>query len=305
MHKRVQIALAVLLVAIAGVIAWLATRLQEPAFQGRPLIDWIQEGMSGGLQRDVAIVAVTAAGTNAFPIYVQWLETPHDSRLKIKVDYIISKVPLLRHSRHYSYEIRRVCGSAALNIWGENAKPLIPILTHLLETGDIHQRTLAAGNLAGIGLAAIQPLTNCLSNSNAYTRAIAAEALGAYASTEEDFWSKQAANRQRLESCAKVIVPILIPCLKDESQRVQVGVIQSLGRFARDPEIVVPLLTEIVQNGKDKMVRYSALVALQNYQARAESVISAVVQALRDPDLEVRSRAAIFLNLITNSVAKP
>src|SRR5436309_9540046 len=47
-EKRVQIALAVLLVAVGGVITWQALRLREPVYQGRPLIVWIKEGMSRG-----------------------------------------------------------------------------------------------------------------------------------------------------------------------------------------------------------------------------------------------------------------
>lgn len=37
MRKRVQIALAVLLVAILGMIMWQVVRLREPVYQGKPL----------------------------------------------------------------------------------------------------------------------------------------------------------------------------------------------------------------------------------------------------------------------------
>jgi len=41
MRKRVKIALAVLLVAIAGVIAWQALRPRESVYQGKRLSLWL------------------------------------------------------------------------------------------------------------------------------------------------------------------------------------------------------------------------------------------------------------------------
>jgi hypothetical protein len=306
MRKRVYIALAVLLIVLAGMSAWQGLRLREPVYQGRPLIVWIKEGNSGSLPRDKAIQAVLAVGTNAFPWYVEWLETAHDSRVKIKVYDMLNKLPWLRHSffnkGQFSYEIRRVCGSCGLSIWGEEAKPAIPALTHLLDKGDVHQRDVAAHTLALIGPEGMQPLANFLGNSNSYTRAVAAEALGDYA-TAENFWSNRKPKREEIESAARIIVPILIPFLRDGSPRVQAGVIQSLGRFAREPEIVIPSLAELVRNSNDKMVRYSAIVALQEYEAKTESVVSALVQALQDQNFEVRLRATIALKKIDPEAA--
>ena len=42
MRKRVYIALAVLLVTLAGVIAWQVRRLREPVYQGEPLSFWLE-----------------------------------------------------------------------------------------------------------------------------------------------------------------------------------------------------------------------------------------------------------------------
>jgi hypothetical protein len=43
MRKRVQIALAVLLVVIVGGIAWLVWPAREPVYQGKGLRVWLQE----------------------------------------------------------------------------------------------------------------------------------------------------------------------------------------------------------------------------------------------------------------------
>ena len=42
MQKRVYIALAVLLVMLAGVIAWQVLHLREPIYQGKRLSSWLE-----------------------------------------------------------------------------------------------------------------------------------------------------------------------------------------------------------------------------------------------------------------------
>jgi hypothetical protein len=41
MRKRVQIALAVLLIAVVGVIGWREQREREPVYRGKPVSYWI------------------------------------------------------------------------------------------------------------------------------------------------------------------------------------------------------------------------------------------------------------------------
>ena len=42
MRKQVYIALAVLLVILAGVIAWQGLRLREPVYEDKPLSLWLE-----------------------------------------------------------------------------------------------------------------------------------------------------------------------------------------------------------------------------------------------------------------------
>jgi hypothetical protein len=51
MRKRVHIVLAVLLVALAGVIAWLGLRQREPVYQGKRLSVWLQGYEFGFIRR--------------------------------------------------------------------------------------------------------------------------------------------------------------------------------------------------------------------------------------------------------------
>src|SRR5271169_2879978 len=49
MLKRVQVALAVVLVTLAGVIGWQGLRLREPVYEGRRLSDWLNAYRMYGL----------------------------------------------------------------------------------------------------------------------------------------------------------------------------------------------------------------------------------------------------------------
>jgi len=93
MQKRVYIALAVVLVTLAGVIGWQGLRLREPVYQGRRLGDWLaaykMDGLAGveswqvRVEQQKADEAVRHAGTNALPVLLRMLRAK-DSALKVK-----------------------------------------------------------------------------------------------------------------------------------------------------------------------------------------------------------------------------
>jgi len=91
MRKRVRIALAVWLVAIAGVVAWQALRPleREPVYQGKRLRTWLSEYLWASARRDgrtqdLAAGAVLQIGTNAVPILLNML-CKEDSALVSKL----------------------------------------------------------------------------------------------------------------------------------------------------------------------------------------------------------------------------
>ena len=84
MRKRVQVALAFVLVATAGVIVWQGLREREPVYQGKPLSVWLQRynthGSFIGLRPEpMADEAVRQIGTNAIPTLLHMLRA-HDSK---------------------------------------------------------------------------------------------------------------------------------------------------------------------------------------------------------------------------------
>src|SRR4051794_10793082 len=75
--KRLRIVLAVLLVAMIGGLAWLASRQREPMYQGQPLSYWLGGYDSPPLTNvtpSQADAAVRQLGTNAFPVLLRRLQ---------------------------------------------------------------------------------------------------------------------------------------------------------------------------------------------------------------------------------------
>jgi hypothetical protein len=90
MQKRGQFALAVLLVAIGGVIAWqiLRGREHEPVYRGKRLSLWLNYRTA--LKAQEAHDAVRQAGTNAIPTLLRMLRAK-DSGLKVGLMNLVQR----------------------------------------------------------------------------------------------------------------------------------------------------------------------------------------------------------------------
>jgi HEAT repeat protein len=306
MRKRVRITLGILLVAIAGAILWQVPGEREPVYQGKPVTFWIKEGyfhFPSGVTPQQANEAVLAVGTNGLPYYVRLLETKEDWALKLKIIRWLKRQPYLRgYFTGPDAASHRAVGACGLSILGAEAKPAIPALSKLLACGDEEQIGRAALTLPDIGLEGIQPLTNILMNSKTQSRFFIVNALGAYAKPENR-WSKPRASEER-EVATKIVVPILISCLNDADIKVQGSAISSLGRFAAEPEAVVPVIAERLQNTTNDMrVRVLALGAIDDYGLKAQPAVPALVQCLQDQNKPIRSQAARVLKKIDPEAA--
>jgi len=86
MRKRVHLALAVLLVMLAGVIAWQVLREREPVYQRKRFSFWLESfcaatTLDNQVERHVAEQAIRHIGTNALPVLIERLQAG-DSGLK-------------------------------------------------------------------------------------------------------------------------------------------------------------------------------------------------------------------------------
>src|SRR5438045_5789104 len=117
MRKRVQIAVAVLLVAVIGVIAWevLLSHEHEPVYQGKRLSVWLRD--SSGTSE--LTNAVRQIGTNGIPTLLKMLrkrESPSVSKLIGLWDRHIARTPylpgLVRYPDWYLNQAQHVNDSA-------------------------------------------------------------------------------------------------------------------------------------------------------------------------------------------------
>jgi hypothetical protein len=123
MRKRVHIALAVLLVILAGVIACQVLRLREPVYQGKPLSVWL---IAYG--RDEA---VRQAGTNALPTLLRMLRAK-DSALKVKLMDLAQKQRFIHINYIPSDELNyRAC--SAFGVLRAKAQSAVPALIRIYE----------------------------------------------------------------------------------------------------------------------------------------------------------------------------
>jgi HEAT repeat protein len=174
MRKRVQIALAVLLVALAGVIIWQVLREREPIYQGKPLSVWLlqygtnhwSEGhwcasRKGELDTQ-AENAIRQIGTNAIPTCLRIIST-RDSLLFKLVSLLPERwLPLVYRPSPPEYQFRGAYGLIAL---GADAKPAVPALISLLNDshGEVrYAAVFALDELGSLAEDALPSMVKCL-----------------------------------------------------------------------------------------------------------------------------------------------
>ena len=139
MRKRVHIALAVLLVSLAGVIAWQVLHLREPVYQGKRLSSWLEAYKLHGVagvetwqvreEQQKADEAVRQAGTNALPTLLRMLRAK-DSALKVKLMDLAARQHFIRIKYTPAEELNyRACW--AFGVLRGKARSAIPALMEI------------------------------------------------------------------------------------------------------------------------------------------------------------------------------
>lgn len=162
----------------------------------------------------------------------------------------------------------------ALGAIGPAAKSAVPALKGLLASKLPGVRANAAdalGMLGDLAAPAVPELTKTLSDSDATVRREAAQALAG------------------IGPSAKDAVPALIKALHDEQGAVTVNAAEALGRIG---PASVPALIDAL---KDEKGRHLAVMILSNIGPDAKDATGALLQQLKDKNVEVRREALIAL----------
>jgi HEAT repeat protein len=278
--SRTRSIVFLLAVLVLGTAAARYIRSQrEPTYQGKRLSQWLAASCHAGPNsadgQARACEAVRAIGKRAIPRLLEMLQTK-DSPLKLTLMRLHQKQSLVKIAFTPDYISRRV---ATEGFWalGPQAKDALPQLVRLFH--DTNIACDAACAMARIGPESVGILREGLTNLNDQIRVASANGL-AYAGSN-----------------AWVAVPDLVARLKDTSSEVRLTAEVALGGFAKQPEVVVPALVEILDGSThstrglvaDELRRYAA-EALGRFGQHATSAVPALLRALSDTNVDQASR---------------
>lgn len=257
MAKRVNIALAVLLLAVVGAIVWWVLSLREPVYQGKRLTFWLDQyhtnhwsaGRGGELDKE-AETAIRQIGTNAIPIYLRIITT-QESPLKLKLLALLPKRLLVNPQPRRLYDYRFL-GAYGLIALGSGAKPAIPALIALLTDNDGDIRYAAVFTLRSLGPVAgdaLPSLIKCLHDPNFSVQSDAILGLG------------------EVHDDAQRVIPILVDLLDkpqnpQHSEIIHSDALWALRQFGLEAKPAVPSILKLL-NDEREAIRSEATNALK------------------------------------------
>jgi hypothetical protein len=244
MLKRVQIALAVMLVILAGVIGWQGLRLREPVYQGRRLSDWLNvyrmygfpgiETWQVRVEQQKADEAVRRTGTNGLPILLRMLRA-NDSALKVKCMELAKRQHLIRIKYIPAEELNyRAC--AAFGVLDAKAQKVVPGLIEIANQNRSRaSRWYAIEALVMVGppaQEAISLLSGWATNADGSVRSYAINALG------------------RIRAEPERGLPVLINALNDPDPLIRTAALMALQGLGANAKPAVPVIVEFLSNAQ-------------------------------------------------------
>jgi hypothetical protein len=296
MRKRVQIALAVLIVVLAGVSAWLGLREREPVYQGRSLSNWLEGytpspgvfalggrtvqviGSGGGplgnhFDSTKVDAAVRQIGTNAHPTLCRMLRAK-DSALRLKLLGFAQK--------HTLTAIRmKPTPDGTLKIRGVHG---------VIEANPTLSETLNFRAVAGF-------------------RALGSDASNAVPELIEMYkhspgsgpWGPGAA-LAAIGPAAGEAIPSLVLNVGNTNAGAREIAIRALSEIHSQSQLVVPALIAALRD-PDGSVRGTAACSLKAFGAEAKAAVPALLELLKDKDEYARGIAAEALGQIDPEAA--
>lgn len=263
MRKRVQIALAILLVVtLVGVIAWQALRESEPVYDGKSLSAWLKgyapdpesaRPTEEQPQWQQADAAVRALGTNAIPSLLRMLRA-RDTPWKLKLVRLAIKQRFIRISYASAVDLN-MGASMAFGSLREDSSNAIPALIQIYK----ENRSEASQNAVVLALRSIGPA-----------------AAGA--------------------------VPCLLSAATNSDFAIRHNALAALGEIHAQPGLAVPVLAQALHD-PDAMVRGAAAGSLRDFGADAKPAVPALLELLKDKDEYTSSLAAEALKEIDPDAA--
>jgi hypothetical protein len=233
MGKRVQVAVAVLLLVVLGIGVWKILHPQEPepTVDGRPLTGWLDDLDGSTEAQRAAQQAVAKAGTNAVP-KLQRMLRQSDSPLKCRMLEFAQTQPLI--TVHFiPARSRNREAWLAFNTLGTCAADAVPELIEICDRNISNpSQVCAVRSLAGIGpvakMAIPMLLRQAATNANVTVRVDSMDAL------------------VRLHTDPELAVPALMKGLSDPTGSGRLVACRSLGRLGGEARQAVPVLVRLL-----------------------------------------------------------
>jgi hypothetical protein len=262
MKKRIASSLP-LLASLAAIWILFDTLNSEPRYQGKTLTAWLdQYGYSHrSNDHDLAQQAETAIHHFGTNLIPTYLKMLSTHPSAVKMK-LLARIP---------------------PIWLKRLR-LPSTLDYRLKLGSV--RTRGAYGLVVLGpeaRPAVPSLITLLTDKEDEVRALSVFTL------------------YRLGPVARDALPSVIKCLNDPDDLVRIDAIMALGTIHEDPDSVVPILIDIVnqtRNSSQSVREYSAIRALGDFKDKAASAVPTLVKSLGDPDASVRGAAILALGSI-------
>ncbi|MDB6063830.1 MAG: repeat-containing protein [Pedosphaera sp.] len=259
MRKRSRIALALLLLAVIGGVAWLTLRPNEPMYKGKRLSAWLEayalattESIQDLPSPREADEAVRHIGTNAIPLLLRRLRA-NDSRVTLRLVALAGKQHFFKVKFRPAWLIRPE-GVRGFQALGADGKDAVPELIRMYEQDRFAEsRDQVASILGGIGPAAEQAvpaLARSLGDTKLHTRVSTLLAL------------------RRIHAQPEIAVPAFVKCLSDQDADVRGAAAYAIATFGSDARQAVPDLLLLLADS-DVSVRTSANFALNIIEPEA------------------------------------
>ena len=284
---KIWLVLAVTAVALGAIWLWPS---QEPAYEGKRLSQWLDEGMrlapydaysTNQSVRRVVVKAVQAIGTNAIPFLLREMERTESPWLQ-SAKTRAYKMKMMDQTHFWSWRLNRsVWGFQAL---GTNAAPALKRLLTLYD-GDSLVTGSAQAAVAALGPCAVPELEKRLHSTNIATRN---RALGTLV---------------RVGPAAEPVIPPLLALLDDTNGLVRPTAVLALVVINRQPERLVPLFRGLLSDS-NSLIRAYAADGLRRFEKSAEVAVPDLLAIANDPDPNVSNSVRRALEQIDPSAVR-
>ena len=279
MGKRSVIVLAILVVACAVGITWLALREREPVYKGKPLSEWLH-GYDFKMSSDPPDVrgadeAVKAVGTNVIPTLLRLLDQ-RESRLDRLWTYLRASIGLITQSKNQAKNSLKnnivVEMPDAFHALGSNGASAVPRLLEIY-------RSNPSPNVKLLAIASIQQIGPAAQAATPVLIKIATQP-----DTNGFMVRYQAVYALANIADGEVSVPALIKCLGDGDGAVRDAAATSLSFLGTNARPAVPALIKLVKESDNiPQVKMSAQIALGKIDPAAATNAGVSVLLLVDP----------------------